>query len=58
MSESRGESRYKEFSEEKKDFFKRVKFKTGSVKNDIGENRRRVIEELKKDLEKSEGEER
>ena len=58
MSESRGESRYRDFSKEENDFFKRVKFKTGSVKNDIGDNRRRVIEELKRDLEKSEGEER
>jgi len=58
MSESRGESRYKDFSTEKNDFFKRLRFKTGSINNDIGDNRRRVIEELEKDLRKMAGEDR
>lgn len=59
MSESRGESRYKNFEKTiGEDFFKRVKFKTGSINNDIGDNRRRVIEELSKELKGINGEER
>lgn len=58
MSESRGESRYKEFATERENFFKRVKCKTGSINIDIGDNRRSVIEELYKDLESSMGETR
>ncbi len=56
MSESRGESRFKNFSIERDNFFKQVRFKTGSINNDIGDNRRRVIEELSKDLERMNGE--
>lgn len=56
MSESRGESRYKDFSTERKDFFRRIRFKTGSIQNDIGDNRNIVIKELEKDLKKMDGE--
>lgn len=56
MSESRGESRYKDFSTERDNFFSRVRFKTGSINNDIGDNRNRVIEGLMRDLEMMDGE--
>lgn len=58
MSESRGESRYKNFAETREDFFRRVRFKTGSINNDIGDNRRSIIEELRKELNVIDGDER
>lgn len=58
MSESRGESRYKDFSTKEDNFFRRVRFKTGSSKKDIGDNRKTVMKKLEKELKKVDGDER
>lgn len=53
-----GESRYSYFSAQRNEFMGRIRCKTGSINNDIGDDRRNVMKELEKELGKIEGESR
>ena len=48
-----GESRYSYFSAQRNEFMGRIRCKTGSINNDIGDDRRNVMKELKKRIRKN-----